>query len=874
MQGSISMTPLMRQYYSIKNRFPQEIVLFQVGDFYEIFDEDAKKVSASLGIVLTQRGVTDDNQPIPLCGFPRHTADTYLLKLISAGFRVVMCDQVPSAEPSKLIERTVSQVLTPGTLVDAKLLDEKSAIYLAVISLIDAAYGVLFIEILTGRIVATVVSAEQKALLESELGRFLPQEVLVPQYAQVASLEPFIRSLGYITTEVPFTNERYGDWIGRVAGASASLIMQTRALVASINIMHGYLQKNNPQALANIQQVDVYKPEDFLILDAATQRNLELVKNNQDGTRAHTLLAVLDGAVTAMGSRIIKKWILRPLADKIALKARQSYVHYFFKHAGVREHCAQLLRKIGDFERVVGRIALQRASHEDYLRLMKAMTLLPELYGGIGKEDLQDFLTLGICRHTYAFQAKAEMLNSLLSVSLNDDENFEGKIKAGYHTELDRLRSLIQHESQAIAMLEQKEQQLSGISSLKIRFNSIHGYGIEITKTHVHLAPDRYTRLQTLVNRERFTTQELKDLEYSINRAQTTIAEIEREIFVTISQKVFEHVSSLKLIAQELAELDGYLGLAQSAYDNNFICPIMIDGRDFVVKQGRHPMVEQRMRACRQGQFIGNDVTLTEQERLWIITGPNMGGKSTFLRQSALIAIMAHMGSFVPAQSAHIPLFDRIFTRIGAADNVAQGKSTFWVEMEETALICDKATERSLVILDEVGRGTSTYDGLAIAQAVVEYIYAHIKARCLFATHYHELTDLVENHNGIVAYHAASKKTGDNIVLLHSIRQGCAQGSFGIEVAKGAHLPSVIVARAQAILATFMQQSISMKQGDHQVVAAMQQEQDTIIAATPTLHDAERKQYDVLRTMLQELDLDSLSPRQAYDLVGKLKDLV
>lgn len=871
------MTPLMRQYHTIKQRYVQEIVLFQVGDFYEIFYEDAKRASAFLGITLTSRGQSEDG-PIPLCGFPCHAADTYLVKLVTGGFRVVICDQIAGPD-AKLMERVVSQVLTPGTVTDPKLLDEKSANYIAVVTPGANAVALLFVEILTGQVFATVLEQSRTRLIESELSRFLPKEVIVPHTELGLRAEQYVRTMGYETSLVLIPAEHASEqterarFIESVSGqALQTLVQHSVVLTHALQTLYHFLERNHLQAVTQLRPLELYAPDDFLILDAATQRNLELVKNNSDGSSRFTLFSVLDEAVTPMGSRMIKKWILRPLVQKSAIEQRLACVQQLATSTTVRTRLIELLRMIGDGERVVGRIALKRALVADYVQLAQTLQVTPEIAAICAQLFPGKFEVL-----VGAIPVCAE-LSALLQASLNTDPDHDWKIKQGYHEELDRLRTLVHESAQAMLALEQREQQATGISSLKIRYNGAHGYGIEVTKPNIHLVPSHYLRLQTLVNRERFTNQELKDLEYDIKRAQSSSLEIEQALFAEISNQVFVHITLLQSLARACAELDALVGFARVAGRAGYVRPVF-DDQVCMIRQGRHPVVEAAL--LQNTQFIANDLALHEQQRLWIITGPNMGGKSTFLRQSALLAIMAQAGSYVPAAHAQLPIFDRIFTRIGAADMVAQGKSTFLVEMEETALICHEATEKSLVILDEVGRGTSTYDGLAIAQAVLEYIYFSVKAKCLFATHYHELTELANRHEGIVTYYAASQKTETGIVLLHQIKQGCAQGSFGIEVAKSAKIPEAVLARAQEILAEFLAHPHLHAAQRVTLQASVQEQQQRLFVqptpeitpATPLFSQHDYARYQQLCVELERIDCNALTPRQAFDLVWKLKEL-
>lgn len=854
-------SPLMQQYHDIKRHHPEALLLFQVGDFFELFFDDAKKASAFLGITLTQRGLSN-KEPIPLCGVPVHTLDHYLIKLVRGGFRVAICEQLSGPIPGKIVERGVTQVLTPGTLTDIKLLHDKSASYLAAIFPQQDSYGLVFTELLTGQICLTNILVADQKIFDAELARFLPDEIIIPANKLGTRLEAHLKQAGYVTTLEPVNNgiesESFVAWLQQ-SGDAALFVEHSSSMRSALYILFTYLKKNNERALGHIKQLSVYNPDDFLMLDAATQRNLELIKNTHDGSSAHTLFAILDGAVTAMGSRTIKKWLMRPLINHDSITARLDVIGFLMSSISLREAIKNNLQQIGDLERVVGRIALGRAHSADYMTLMCALGCLPELAELLAR--CADYALV----HTIQAQLNNfEDLYALLLISINSDTTKEWKIRSGFNAELDRLRVLVDKGAQAMFELEQREQQKTGINSLKIRYNQAHGYGIEITKANLEAVPNHYIRLQTLVNRERFTMQELKDLEYDINRAQTNISEVEKEVFDTIRGEVEKYLAPLKKLAQALADCDALLGLATISYNHNFIRPNFNTQGDIIITEGRHPVVAAQL----QHNFIGNDTTLTAQESMWIITGPNMGGKSTYLRQVALIVLMAQIGSFVPARSANLFMVDRIFTRIGAADNVALGKSTFLVEMEETALICNQATSKSLVILDEVGRGTSTYDGLAIAQAVVEYIYTRVQARCLFATHYHELTALSKNYPNIVAYHAASRQTEQGIVLLHKIVHGIADGSFGIEVAKDAHLPLEVIKRAQAIIADLNQAKL-----------VAPRELSTIEHENKLLHDHVRdltsklEAHKIITQQLAKLDYDTLSPRQAFDIVWQLKEL-
>lgn len=800
----MSTTPLLQQYFTIKQQYTDALILYQVGDFYELFFDDAKTASSFLGITLTKRGM-HEGAPVPLCGVPVHALDHYLVKLVRGGFRVVLCDQSEPAQVGKIVSRQVTQVLTPGTLTDMRMLDEKSASYCAVLFPVGDLCGSAFIEVLTGQIFVTVLPSEDRVLLEAELRRFSPDEVLVPDTPEGKTLESGVRKLSYLTAvfQVAEQTPDFELWLSQIPTTSLELIKRSEAVLSALALLYGYLRKNQARALVSCSGLFFYSADDYLILDGSTQRNLELVANSQDGSTAHTLFSVLDRAVTPMGSRMIKKWLVRPLVRKNQIEARHEAIGFLHRDFRVHERLAGELRDVGDIERVIGRIVLRRANLHDYQALTRALEPVNRVRDFLGHVAQTASGKTGLLVRLAESIADFEPLRLFLGAAINLDQMVEGTIAAGYSAELDRLRQLGQDGTAAIAQFEQGERLRTGISSLKVKYNRVQGYAIEITKANLGAVPADYLRLQTLVNAERFTVQRLKDLEYDLVRAQRESAEIEERLFAQVCAHVEQWAAALRRAAQALAQTDALVGFTRAAYEFGYTCPVMVDqdgpDRKLVITGGRHPVVA----AALGMDFIANDTHLDDQVRTWIITGPNMGGKSTYLRQVALVSLMAQAGCWVPVSHALLPIFDRIFTRIGAADNVAANKSTFLVEMEETALICNRATSKSLVILDEVGRGTSTYDGLAIAQAVVEYLHQTVRPFALFATHFHELTELALSNPGIVAYHAASSWTENGIILLHKIVPGCADGSFGIEVAKQVDLPVQILARAQDLVHKF-----------------------------------------------------------------------
>ena len=862
------LTPLMQQFMTIKEQYPGTILMFQVGDFYELFFEDAQVASKALGIALTKRG-THNGEPIPLAGVPLHAKDHYLTKLVKAGYKVALCNQLEAPKPGSLVKRGVTQVLTPGTLTDAKLLDEKSASYLAVFYPTKSAWTFLCAELLTGQLFVTLLSDSSQVGLESELSRFMPDEIVLPNTKKGAGFASFFQKQGYVVsleeskTEDPFAVKKSDEWFKNQFGEHP--MMQSESFKGAFSVLYSYLHRTNEQGLSELKNLSVYKPEDYLLIDAATQRNLELVKNSQDGSSRYTLFSVLDTAVTPMGSRMLKKWLLRPLITKEHIEERLDVVQVVMEDHEYKAALRKQLQQVGDAERIIGRIALRRAQLHDYTALYTALEAVPGLQTLLGKKPVKLF---GTIRNMIA---DFTPLRVLLSKALNDDTTSSWLIKPGYNQELDRLRSLVDSGAQALNELEAAEQEKTGISSLKIKYHQVHGYAFEVTRPNLALVPDRYTHTQKLSNRERFVTQELKDLEHDLKRAKADIEVVEQRVYESVKQQIEVYVPALKKLAYGLAYTDSLGALAEVAYSNGYVRPTFNDDQQILIKEGRHPVVELRL----QESFIPNGVDLNDHASLWLITGPNMGGKSTFLRQVALISLMAQIGSYVPASQAHLGLVDRIFTRIGASDNVAEGKSTFLVEMEETALICSEATRNSLVILDEVGRGTSTFDGLAIAQAVVEYIYTTIKARCLFATHYHELTSLCEVNSGIKPFYAASTKVDEAIVLLHKILPGVADGSFGLEVAALAKLPEEVVARAGTIIKQLKLEESLHAHGsaDTKDLAALQLRNQELEAYVAQL-DKVSKKDKVIAARIAEVDGDNLTPKQALELVWQLKEQV
>lgn len=856
--GKKKITPLMQQFFEIKTSYPDTLLFFQVGDFYELFFDDAKTAASFLGITLTKRGKHND-EPVPLCGVPVHAKDHYVTKLVRGGFKVAICDQLEQAVAGKVVKRGVTRVLTPGMLTDDTLLDKKHASYLLSFFPSKNGIGFLFGEVMTAQLFATILPEPLLSSISTELSRFFPDEVIIPDIKEAKPFFADIKKMGYFTSQVAKLDAEQEDsaqqWRDKqFEQKTIDHFSQYFPLQMALSYFHAYVEKHNNDVLNQFTQCTFYEPEHFLHLDAVAKRNLELIKNMRDGTRKHTLLSVIDHAQTPMGSRTISKWLLRPLVDKKMITARHDTVALLMRDIMTYNKVERLLRSIGDLERIVGRIALLRAHQQDYVGLTNALLTIAALVQTLQQNTVLTSLLQFIMQYCSGF----EELHQYLSRAINDDLSHNCIIKDGFDEKLDYLRSLVHSSSKRLLQLEQQEKQKTGIQSLKVRYNQVHGYYIEVTKTNLSLVPEHYVRMQTLVGKERFITNELQQIAQDIEQAKHKIDEVEQTIFTQVKQQIAQYVGPLRKAAHAVATLDALMSFADNARSSSLVRPTFNDKQNFVIVGGRHLVVEHAL----QNSFVPNDLHLDDQQSTLIITGPNMGGKSTYLRQNALISVLAQIGSFVPAKQADVPIVDAIFTRIGAGDHLAEGKSTFFVEMEETAIICKQATEKSLVILDEVGRGTSTFDGLALAQAVVEYLQQSIGARCLFATHYHELTDLYKQFPAVVNYYAASKKVKDNVIFLHQLIPGVADESFGIHVGKLADLPISIISRAKKIV-----HGLRQKQG-------VSSQQLSIYQTAQKVDEKPIREHGEIYAMLQSVNFDEMSPKNAFDLLWQMRQKI
>ena len=793
-QSTSPSTPLMRQYHAIKQQVPKVLLMFRLGDFYELFYEDAITAARELEITLTARN-KEKGQPIPMCGVPYHAAEGYLSRLIQKGYRVAICDQMEEAGPGKkLVKREVTRVVTPGTATEASLLRSHENSYLAAVFRNGSRAGLAHADITTGEFRATEIDAsEMNATLETLNVR----EVLAAESV----------------TDLPGVRTVMDDWVfgsdqaNRVLREHFHLLtldgcgLSDRPLAVSAAgaILH-YLRETQKSALDHLDRPAYYDRGDSMILDAVTVRNLELLEPLFAGeSKESTLIHVLDQTCTGMGGRLLRNRLLRPCLQLEEIEGRLDGVQEALQATIARSEIRKLLAQVLDLERLLAKLTLGTAGPRELLALGRSLALVPRV-----KEHAGAFQKARLRKISNELDEIPEVRDRILNaIAEEPPANLAegGTIRPGYHAELDELRDISRNSRQYIAQIETRERGRSGIQSLKVRFNNVFGYYIEITKSNLHLAPTDYERKQTLVNAERFTTPELKELESKILDAEEKMLALEREIFQELRQFAAGHAARIRQTAAAIADLDVTCALAQVAAGNRYVRPSFTESGEIRIVGGRHPVIE-KLAEKEAARFIPNDLYFDSGSQfIAVITGPNMGGKSTYLRQAAAIVILAQMGSFVPADSAALSIVDRVFTRIGAADNLARGRSTFMVEMTETAVILNTATSRSLVVLDEIGRGTATYDGLSLAWAVIEHIHQRIHARTLFATHYHELTELADLMPGVRNLHVSVKEAGDQVIFLRKVEPGRADRSYGIEVARLAGLPVSVIERAREILA-------------------------------------------------------------------------
>jgi DNA mismatch repair protein MutS len=891
-------TPLMRQYAAVKKEHPTALLFFRLGDFYELFFDDAILAAKELQITLTSRN-KEKGIAVPMCGVPYHAAEGYIGKLIRKGFKVAICEQMEDPrQAKKLVRREVTRVVTPGTAADSSLGSDENN-FLAALAQVGDRVGFAALDVSTGEFRATEFSGEGALRrVQEELEQLRPKELLygsaaplferagaplaeqpsfVPQDGR-GRLSPHIlssRAAGAACTETPLD-----DWIfapdhaipllenhfGVLSLEGFGLAGRSAAAAAAGAILY-YVRSTQRGSLDHVDRIGWYERQSCLVLDVVTVRNLELIEPLFAGTDAGvTLFRSIDSAVTPMGKRLLRAWLLRPSLDLAEIRGRLDAVEAGVREVVAREELRQALDGVLDLERLLSRVTLETANPRDVLALAASLRKIPSVRAALARLNTE---RLGILHASLDELGDArERIDKTIvpepPLSFADG----GVIATGLDRDLDQLRELSRNSKQVLAQIEQRERGRTGISSLKVKFNSIFGYYIEVSKPNLHLVPQDYERKQTLVGAERFTTPELKEYEGKILDAQEKSIEIERRLFTELRTAIAAEAKRIRQTALALAEVDVLASLAHMAALRNYCRPIFAESAEaseLEIIEGRHPVIEQQAVSGGSDRFVPNDLYLNgTTHNIMLLTGPNMGGKSTYLRQTALIVILAQMGSFVPARSARLSVVDRVFTRIGASDNLARGRSTFMVEMTETAAILHTATARSLILLDEVGRGTSTYDGLAIAWAAVEYLHARVRAKTLFATHYFELTELAEQLSAVKNYHVSVKETGGGIVFLRRVETGAADRSYGIEVAKLAGLPNEVILRAREVLAEheFAEQQATAHLSPG-VLPGTTPPSTQLTIFTPLSQPVLEK--------LREVNLDRLTPLDALNLLAELK---
>ncbi|MEN9460829.1 MAG: mismatch repair protein MutS [Pseudomonadota bacterium] len=846
-------TPMMQQYLSIKLEYPEMLLFYRMGDFYELFFEDAQRAARLLDITLTARGKTA-GQNIPMAGVPFHALENYLVKLVRQGESAVICEQVGDPAASKgLVERKVTRIITPGTLTDEALLEERQDNLLAAIYQVEHTFGLASLDLSSGRF--NVTEMPSLSLLHSELARLRPAEILISESSLFTLPSERLRKQPdwyfSLSTAQRLLNQQFGtqDLAGfgcehlKVALRAAGCLLQ-------------YASDTQRTQLPHIQGLRWERREDSLLLDAATRRNLEL-DNGLTGKREHTLINVLDQCATPMGSRLLRRWLHRPLRDTDVLKARHHSIGVLLEQQGF-DALYKSLRGVGDIERILARVALKTARPRDLSQLRTALSLLPDLH-----EFLLPIASPRLQELSAAIQGFPEV-HALLAAAILENPPMlvrdGGVIAAGYDADLDELRNLSEHAGQYLTDLETQERARTGFANLKVGFNRVHGYYIELSRIHTENIPVNYTRRQTLKDVERYITPELKQFEDKVLSARERALAREKYLYERLLEKLHPPLPKLQACAAALAELDVLQNFAERANSLHYYPPEFSPKEGIEIVGGRHPVVE----AVQETPFMPNDVTLDKQQRMLIITGPNMGGKSVLMRQTALIVLMAHIGSFVPADRAVIGAIDGIFTRIGANDDLAGGRSTFMVEMTETANILHNATRNSLVLMDEIGRGTSTFDGLSLAWACAEHLARHIGAYTLFATHYFELTRLPELCKGIENIHLDAVEQGDKLIFMHAVKSGAANKSYGLQVALLAGVPRNVVAQAR----------LRLKQLEEQAATMQPQQNRLNFGAPPPVVEILPEPVNPVLAQLAKLDVEDISPKQALALIYEWKALL
>lgn len=880
---AVKMSPMMERYHEVKAENPGAILLFRMGDFFELFHEDAQNASRVLGLTLTSRDKNSDN-PIPMAGFPHHQLDGYLQKLIKSGFRAAICDQVEDPKKAKgLVRREVTRVVTPGTLTDDQLLDPRSSNFIACIAPSKETLGLAWLELSTGRFLASEI---EPALLQDELARIQPAECVVPEDDATNGSLPVNRPDlgGPVLTGRPawtFSKDEAKRLLNDHFGTKTLEgfdIEDDSAAVTAAGALLDYIRDTQKSALLHITRIEGYRRQRHMIIDEATRRSLELTHTMRDGRRENSLIGIIDETCTPMGARMQADWLSSPLTNLKRISERHDAVEELLGNLSLRDDLRDLLKSMYDLQRLTSRVATGRCSPRDLSCLASTLATLPKVKAKLTERKSARLQTLE--RRIDLCDEARNAIETTLVDEPPANANDGGVVREGFDATLDELRDLARGGKQWIAAYQAKESERTGIPNLKIGFNKVFGYYLEVTAAHLTKVPEDYIRKQTLKNQERYITPELKEYEDKVLRAEDQSKALEQEFFTTLKEDIAKDVARLLNTAEALAEVDVFMSLSTLAASASYVRPEMLSEPILEITDGRHPVLDRLMPA---GEFVPNDVLLgsaTTGEtsegqpsqanatgRVQIITGPNMAGKSTYIRQAALLTVMAQMGSFVPAASAKIGVADRVFARVGASDELGKGQSTFMVEMTETARILNSATKHSVVILDEIGRGTSTYDGISLAWSITENLHDEIQCRTMFATHYHELTDLTSTLKHASNWHVSVQESNEDVVFLHRVIQGAAGRSYGIHVARLAGVPTSVTERAAKILDSLENQNINEegKSNVPQRETKQQRHQQLSLFALPE---------DPLLDEIRQLNVDDLSPRQAMDELYRLRKVL
>lgn len=860
-------TPLMTQYFKIKKQHPDTILLFRVGDFFETFEEDAKIASKVLGITLTKRsnGAAED---VPLAGFPHHAIDAYLPKLVRAGYRVAVCEQMENPKFAKgIVKREVVEVVTPGVTLSDKLLDHKKNNYVLAVFIKDDIAGLSFSDISTGEFYVYETKADQ---LSEQIQLINPSEILYQKRDKdllvkiISKINPEIRltKIEDWIFNFDYTNELLLNHFKTVTLKGFGIELFQNGIVAAGIVLH-YLQETQRVKLSHLNKISIYNPSDYMILDYSTKRNLEIITSMQEGTREGSLISILDKTQTAMGGRLLKKWISAPLRDVSAIQKRLNAVENLVNEKSLRKELINHLKEIGDLERLISKVCTGRANPREIVAVKTSLRKIPEV-----KELLNKFSDITLKKIGESLKDLSQLVEKISEAIIDSPPaslTEGGIIRSGFSPELDELREIALHGKEWITNLQQKERERTGIPSLKVGFNNVFGYYIDISNAHKSKVPDDYIRKQTLVNSERYITPELKTFEEKILNAEEKIGELEYQLFNEIRNFVALEAEAIQTNARLIGMLDVFLSFAECAEEYNYVKPEVNDEDEIEIFQGRHPVVERILSPGEK--FTPNDCKLNNtDQQIILLTGPNMAGKSVYLRQVGLIVLLAQIGSFVPASKAKIGIVDRIFTRVGASDNITAGESTFLVEMQEAANILNNATSKSLVLLDEIGRGTSTFDGISIAWAITEYIHENpsVAAKTLFATHYHELNEMAELFPRIKNYKVEVREYDDKVIFLHRVNPGKADHSYGIQVAMMAGLPVFVTNRAKEILNNLESKELTPYAVKKERLKKLKSETDNQISLFEFKDDE-------LRTEIKNLELDTLTPIEALNKLNELK---